>query len=233
MNIRICLKSFATSGMLILPHTTCSAPSSTPPVIIPRSNVALETLVFAPGQAIVKAVPTGIYDICRDNAMSPEFKVTSITIWTGSIFRAAIPATNHCPFSVLSKHRYRPQSGDIRTKDCIARVLSHGSTISSITMFVNEESKRNYFQCEYRLSMAFIGFHGALYIPEDVLFVKSSHPEALYGYPVLRAYSSIMPESFVHLQWQCRVPPTIVYHPEPGQTRQQVNTSFRNSSCKR
>jgi hypothetical protein len=222
--------SFVMSSTMLLSNIACS---QEPQAIIPHTNIPLETLVFAPGQNFVQAVSPGTYDICRDAAMTPEFGVPSIKIWTSPIFRTAIPTNEHCAFGVMSKRRYHPQTGDIRTKDCIARLRSNGTQVTSITMFVNEETKRHYFQCEFRLSMAFIGFQGALNMPEDVLFVASDHPGTLYGYPILRAYSRIMPAPFVHLQWACRIWPTVVYQPKPGQTRKQVNSNFRNSQCKK
>jgi hypothetical protein len=212
------------------PTVACS---QVPQVRIPRSNLSLETLVFAPGQSSVRAVPLGNYRICRDGAMTPEFGVPSIRMWTGQIFETAAPVSAQCAFAVYSKQRYHHEVGDIKTADCIARIRTNGSNLTSIKMFVNFETKRHYFQCEYRLSMAFIGFQGALYIAEQNLFVASDRPEILYGYPISRAYSQVMPAPFVHLQWACRIAPVVVYRPGVGQSRAQVEANFRNSRCKK
>jgi hypothetical protein len=209
------------------------AGSAMPKIVIPHTSVQLETLIFAPEQRIVQAVSAGTFDICRDDAMAPDFSVASIRIWTGPLFRTAIrPPRGRCPFAVYSKQRYSPQPGDIKTEDCIARPRTHGAQVTSITMFVMEETKRHYFQCEYRLSMAFIGFQGALHLPENLLFVPSHDPMEKYGYPIGRAFSEIMPEPFIRLQRACQAPISWFYKPIPGQTRSQVNSAILATPCR-
>lgn len=229
MKVQKCVNSFIAGSAMMLSNAACS---QSPPVVIPRTNVPLETLVFAPDQRIVQAVSTGTYDICRDDAMSPEFKVTSIHIWTGPIFRTAIKPSGNCPFAVYSKQRYKPQSGDIRTADCITRLRSTGERVTSIVVYVTEATKRHYFQCEYRLSMAFIGFQGALHMPENMLFAANDRPATTYGLPIERAFSRIMPAPFIRLQRACGSPISWFYKPTPGQTRAEVQANILNTPCK-
>jgi hypothetical protein len=99
-------------------------------------------------------------------------------------------------------------------------------------MFVREESKRHYFQCEYRLSMAFIGFQGALHIPEDVLFAVNNQPTKTYGFPVERAFSRIMPAPYVRLQRACGTPISWFYKPTPGETPAEVGANILKTPCK-
>ena len=229
MRVLKCVNLFVSGSALLISNVACSQP---PQIVIPHTNVPLETLIFSPGQKVVQAVSTGTYDICRDSAMDPEFKVTSIEIWTGPIFRTALKPSGKCPFAVYSKRRYRPQSGDIRTADCVARLRSHGSGVTSITMYVAEETKRHYFQCEYRLSMAFIGFQGALHMPENVLFAANDRPATTYGLSIERAFSRIMPVPFIRLQRTCGSPISWFYKPTPGQTRAEVDANILKSPCK-
>lgn len=229
----ICYRKLVRLLLCLIALQPAIACSQVPQVAIRRSTVTLQQLVFAPHQKVVLAVLPATHNICRDAAMDPEFGVPSIRMWTGDIFYTAKPIDDNCPFAVYAQSRYRPKLGDIRTDDCIARIRAEGTSVTSIHMFVTGEDKRHYFQCEYRLSMAFIGYQGALHMAERDLFVASEHPERLYGYPIARAYSRIMPAPFVHLQWGCRIRPIIVYKPEPGATREQVEAQFRASPCRK
>lgn len=213
--------------LMIIP--ACSQAS---PAVIPKTDVTLEEFIFAPGQKVVEAVPKGTYDICFDEPMTPDFRATSITMWTGPLFRTAVKPSDLCRFGVYSKRRYQPQRGDIRTADCIARLRSRGGQVTSITMFVTEETKRHYFQCEYRLSMAFIGFQGALHLSEARLFVADARPATTYGLPIERAFSPIMPRPFIRLERACGAPATGFYKPPPGQTRSEIDASIKETSCK-
>lgn len=232
----ICYRKLVRLLLCLIALQPAIACSQVPQVVIRRSTVTLQQLVFAPQQQVVQAVPPGTYALCRDDAFSPAFSFVSIKFWTQYVFdelilNKAVPAYENCPFAVYAQRRYRPKPGDIRTEDCIARIRAEGTRVTSIQMFVTGEDKRHYFQCEYRLSMAFIGYQGALHMAERDLFVASDHPETLYGYPIRRFFSRIMPAPFVHLQWGCRVRPITVYKPEPGATREQVDAQFRNSPC--
>ena len=81
------------------------------------------------------------------------------------------------------------------------------------------------------MAMAYIGFFGALSIPEREIFTESDHPITLYGYPVPRAYSRIMPEPFIRLQWACRSVENPVYRPILGQLRDEATRVFMKSKC--
>ena len=229
----ICCRKLVQLLLCLIALQPAIACSQVPKVVVRRSNITLQQLVFAPHQKLVQAVLPGNYEFCFDSGMDPEFRPPSIWMWTGYIFQNAKPLENNCLFGVYSESRYRPETGDIRTDDCIARIRAEGTSVASIQMFVIGEIKGRYFQCMYRLSMAFIGYQGALHMAERDLFVASDSPEKLYGYPIARAYSRIMPAPFVHLQWGCRIRPIIVYKPEPGATREQVEAQFRASPCRK
>lgn len=197
---------------------------------IPRSTVALEHLVFLPQQVEVAAVRPGVYDICRDGAMTPQYRVSSISAWTGQIFRTARITNDLCQFSVQSMELMVPTQGDIETADCVTQIALNGSAIESIRAFVRRNDPLNYFQCEYRLSMAFIGYVGALSMDEAVIFRRSDNPAADYGAPFRAAFSSVMPAPFVHLQWKCRGAGT-PYVFAPGLRRPEVFEAYNQANC--
>jgi len=193
------------------------ASDSSAPRLIPRTSISIEELMFAPGQTAVQAVRPPGYKLCVDGSMQPEFWPRFIIFWTKSVSYELIPPGPPCKFSVFSGAKYVKQPGDIKTTDCIARIKVDGSAVTSIMMFTRGVSTRHYYQCEFRMAMAAVGYQGALHIDEKRLFL----PTRFYGYNVNSNLSPLSPEAFIQLQISCPG-----YRPQPGQNRAQAMAIF-------
>ncbi|MEO9824189.1 MAG: hypothetical protein ABJF50_07210 [Paracoccaceae bacterium] len=195
-----------------------------------QTNIAIEDLIFLPGQQRVARVSGPRFDLCRDGSMAPNYKVATIMAWTGRIFRSAVNAHKGCRFSVSAIDRLRPTPGDIQTDDCVAQVKMREQAIYSIHIFTKSKSPAGYFQCEFRLSMAYLGYLGALSMSEADMFEEQQSPEAFYRIPYFQSLSHLMPEPFVKLQWSCRgyASPYLI---PPGLTRAEAINFYRKSDC--
>jgi len=212
----------------------CSAQiglASAKDVKIPNSNITIEELHFLPELQLIVRAAAGQHTLCREGEMLPEYTPRSIASWAGRMFvRTKNDQIDDCNFSVLSSSRIHIRDSDIVTNDCISRIEIDGFEITALSVFVQEDVPRNFFQCEFRLKMAIVGFNGALSLPESRLFLASDQPARLYGAPFLEAYSSVMPSAFVHLQWACRDEIT-PFGPPAGSTREAVQLFYAQSDC--
>lgn len=194
------------------------ASDSNVPRLIPRTSISIEELMFAPGQRVVQSVGTPEYKLCRDGLMRPEFWPRFIFFWTRSHGVTLASPGQRCEFAVFSGVKYVKQPGDIKTTDCIARIKVDGSAVTSIMMFTRGVSTRHYYQCEFRMAMAAVGYQGALHIDEKRLFL----PQRFFGYTKDSNLSPLSPVAFIQLQISCPG-----YRPQPGQNRAQAMAIFK------
>jgi hypothetical protein len=203
----------------IIGTITTSGCAAQEPILIPRTNMKIETLAFGPNQGVTLAGPNSLQVICRDGDMTPDFSVPSIYFWTGTIFEDLrktdpdLDKADGCRFGVYSAKRYAPRDSDIETDECISRYTKLENQIQSIEIFVKADTKSAFFR--------------ALHLPEHKLFKRSNNPQTDYGLPAKRNYSPIMPAPFIHLQYACRRISHRLFRPHTGQSPAELNQKYR------
>jgi hypothetical protein len=162
--------------------------------VIPGTKIALDQLLFLPGESIRRRFDVREWSICRDNAHTKGSQLGLAEIILNDPDVLTLGSPDSCKVTMLDAAPAAASASEQRISGpgCVWVFSKAGGAFRSVTQSPTPFTPAQYEKCYFRLALFLKGYNGALTLPDAVLFVPyrkspwSTFPKPPQFVPVLQ-----------------------------------------------